>query len=143
MCRIGTLCGPQWNLNNWGYTVHCNKKQINQSDKNNRIVFFSRLDYNQMLNYIVYLFIFYISIYCLVPGKLQVSLELLSGTTIQVSWKLDRKNGIIQAYYLTYTRVDDPKDTQTIKTPNTRVIVSGLKPGKTYKFVVSVVFIRV
>ena len=53
------------------------------------------------------------------PGKLEVFLELLSDTTIRVSWRLDHKNGVIQAYYVTYARADDPEDTETIKTTNT------------------------
>jgi len=40
------------------------------------------------------------------------------------------------AYYLTYTRVDDTKDSKTIKTTKTEVILTELKFGKTYSFVV-------
>ena len=71
------------------------------------------------------------------PGNLEVFLELLSDTTIRVSWKLGRKNDVIQAYYVTYTRADDPEDTKTIKTTNASEVVTDLKPGKTYSFVVS------
>ena len=39
-------------------------------------------------------------------------------------------------YYLTYTRVDDTKDSKTVKTTKTEVILTRLKLGKTYSFVV-------
>ena len=40
------------------------------------------------------------------------------------------------AYYLTYTRVDDTKDSNTIKTTKTELTLFQLKRGKTYSFVV-------
>ena len=47
------------------------------------------------------------------------------------------------AYYLTYTRLDDTKDSKTIKTTKTEVILTGLKLGKTYSFVVRDQFVQV
>ncbi|XP_068697768.1 ephrin type-A receptor 4-like [Montipora foliosa] len=70
------------------------------------------------------------------PGKVEVFLESLSGTTIRVSWRLVSKNGDTLAYYLTYTRADDANDSQTLRTTKTDVILYGLEPGKTYSFVV-------
>ena len=55
---------------------------------------------------------------------------------VRISWSLDSVNGILLAYYLTYTRVDDKKDSKTIKTKKTEVILTELKLGKTYNFVV-------
>ena len=55
---------------------------------------------------------------------------------VRISWRLDSANGILLAYYLTYTRVDDTKDSKTIKTTKSEVILTGLKLGKTYSFVV-------
>lgn len=91
------------------------------------------------MNAILWLHIFRSEFYlfCLAPGKPEVFLELLEGNTIRISWKLDRKNGVILAYNLTYTRMDNPQDTQSIKTTNTTLILSGLQPGKRYSFVVS------
>ena len=55
---------------------------------------------------------------------------------VRISWRLDSANGMLLAYYLTYTREDDTKDSKTIKTTKTEVILTGLKLGKTYSFVV-------
>ena len=55
---------------------------------------------------------------------------------VRISWRLDSANGILLAYYATYTRVDDTKDSKTIKTTKTEVILTELKVGKTYSFVV-------
>ncbi|XP_044164790.1 ephrin type-A receptor 4-like isoform X2 [Acropora millepora] len=71
-----------------------------------------------------------------IPSKAQVFFEQLSDTVVRISWRLDSANGILLAYYLTYTRVDDTKDSKTIKTTKTEVILTGLKLGKTYSFVV-------
>ncbi|XP_044164832.1 angiopoietin-1 receptor-like isoform X2 [Acropora millepora] len=72
-----------------------------------------------------------------IPSKVQISFEQLSGTEVRVSWRLDSANGILLAYYLTYTRVDDTKDSKTIKTTKTEVILTELKVGNTYSFVVA------
>ena len=55
---------------------------------------------------------------------------------VRISWRLDSANGIMLAYYLTYTRVDDTKDSNTIKTAKTELSLFQLKLGKTYSFVV-------
>ncbi|XP_015760263.1 PREDICTED: proto-oncogene tyrosine-protein kinase receptor Ret-like [Acropora digitifera] len=56
---------------------------------------------------------------------------------VRISWRLDSANGIMLAYYLTYTRVDDTKDSNTIKTAKTELTLFQLKLGKTYSFVVA------
>ena len=78
----------------------------------------------------------------LVPSKVQVSFEQLSDNVVRISWTLDSANGILLAYYLTYTRVDDTKDSKTTKTTKTEVILTGLKLGKTYSFVVRDQFVQ-
>ncbi|XP_015760258.1 PREDICTED: ephrin type-A receptor 4-like isoform X3 [Acropora digitifera] len=72
-----------------------------------------------------------------IPSKVQISFEQLSDTMVRISWTLDSANGILLAYYLTYIRVDDTKDSKTIKTTKTEVILTELKVGKTYSFVVA------
>ena len=47
------------------------------------------------------------------------------------------------AYYLTYTTLDDTKGSKTIKTTKTEAILTGLKLGKTYSFVVRDQFVQV
>ncbi|KAK2547910.1 Ephrin type-A receptor 5 [Acropora cervicornis] len=70
-----------------------------------------------------------------IPSKVQVSFQQLSGAAVRISWRLESTNGRLVAYYLTYTRLDDEKDSKTIKTTKTEVILTGLKLGKTYSFV--------
>ena len=70
------------------------------------------------------------------PSKVKVSFEQLGGAAVRISWRLDSPNGILLAYYLTYTRLDDTKDSKTTKTIETEMILTGLKLGKTYSFVV-------
>ena len=57
--------------------------------------------------------------------------------------EIRKHNGILVAYYLTYTRLDDTKDSKTIKTTKTEVVLTGLKLGKTYSFVVRDQFVQV
>ena len=70
------------------------------------------------------------------PSKVQVSFEQLGGAAVPISWRLDSPNGKLLAYYLTCTRLDDTKDSKTTKTIETEMILTGLKLGKTYSFVV-------
>ena len=77
-----------------------------------------------------------VSFFFKVPSKVQVSFEQLSDTVVRISWRLSSPNGKILAYYLTYAREDDIKDSKTMKTTKTEVILTGLKLGKTYSFVV-------
>ena len=55
---------------------------------------------------------------------------------VRISWRSSSPNGKMLVYYLTYTRVDDTKDSKTVKTTKTEVILTRLKLGKTYSFVV-------
>ncbi|XP_044178027.1 uncharacterized protein LOC122960140 isoform X2 [Acropora millepora] len=72
-----------------------------------------------------------------IPSKVQVSFQQLSGAAVRISWRLESTNGRLVAYYLTFTRLDDTKDSKIIKTTKTEVILTELKLGKTYSFVVA------
>ncbi|XP_015754163.1 PREDICTED: ephrin type-A receptor 3-like [Acropora digitifera] len=72
-----------------------------------------------------------------IPSKVQVSFQQLSGAAVRISWRLESTNGKLVAYYLTYTRLDDNKHSKIVKTTTTEVILTGLKLGKTYSFVVA------
>ncbi|XP_067048827.1 ephrin type-A receptor 7-like isoform X1 [Acropora muricata] len=71
------------------------------------------------------------------PSKVRITFVQQSGTMVRISWSLDSTNGIMLTYYLTYTRLDDTKDSNIIKTTKTEVTLHRLKLGKTYSFLVA------
>ena len=58
---------------------------------------------------------------------------------VVVSWILQRKNGVIKEYHVTYINTNDSSETKSRQTKRTE-IQFDLKAGKTYKFEVGLLF---
>ncbi|PFX22075.1 Ephrin type-A receptor 3 [Stylophora pistillata] len=67
-----------------------------------------------------------------VPGIPEVSIKQPK-TTVVVSWTLEKKNGVIKVYDVTYINANDTSDTMTRQT-KTAEMKFDLKAGKTYQF---------
>jgi len=76
-----------------------------------------------------------------VPGKPEVDVHLAEDATIELSWKLKCKNGVIKEFHVTYFRVDDTAESETLTTKETKVQIEGLTAGKTFEFQVSCWFL--
>ena len=76
-----------------------------------------------------------------VPGKPEVDVHLAEDATIELSWKLKCKNGVIKEFHVTYFRVDDTSESETLTTKETKVQIEGLTAGKTFEFQVSYWFL--
>ena len=58
---------------------------------------------------------------------------------VVVSWILQRKNGVIKEYHVTYINTNDSSETKSRQTKRTE-IQFDLKAGNTYKFEVGLLF---
>ena len=76
-----------------------------------------------------------------VPGKPEVVVHLAEDATIELSWKLKCKNGVFKEFHVTYFRVDDSSESETLTTKETKVEIEGLTAGKTFEFQVSYGFL--
>ena len=74
----------------------------------------------------------------LVPGMPEVSVEQPDKAVV-VSWILQRKNGVIKEYHVTYINTNDSSETKSRQTKRTE-IQFDLKAGNTYKFEVGLLF---
>ena len=68
------------------------------------------------------------------PGKPKVDVDLAKDGSIELSWELKCKNGIIEEYRVTYLRMDDSADTKTLIRTNEEVRIRSLTSGNTYEF---------
>jgi len=76
-----------------------------------------------------------------VPGTPEVDVHLAEDATIELSWKLKCKNGVMKEFLVTYFRVDDTSESETLTTKETKVEIEGLTAGKTFEFQVSYSFL--
>ena len=69
----------------------------------------------------------------IVPGKPEVLVKQPEEAVI-VSWVLQKRNGVLKGYHVTYVREDDSSDSKSRATQETELQFENLMAGKTYEF---------